>query len=70
MLGENVRRLREARAMSQAELGALVGTNQSMISQVELGSTKPSYDRLVALARVLGVSLDDLTGVRENSAVN
>lgn len=58
--GERLRALREQKGLSQHGLGALVSVHQVMISQMESNDRKPSFDLLVRLAAVLGVSLDEL----------
>jgi transcriptional regulator with XRE-family HTH domain len=58
--GERLRALREQKELSQHGLGVLVSVHQVMISQMENNDRKPSFDLLVRLAAVLGVSLDEL----------
>lgn len=59
-IAENLKKLREAAGLSQAELAKRVGTNQSMIAHIENGFKIPSLALTVELAFVLGVSLDVL----------
>lgn len=72
MLGENVRRLREERGWSQAELAERIGVNQTNVSQVERGVLAGRVPKLMALATVFGVTVDDLLrpSAGDNSAVN
>lgn len=60
MLGDNIRRLRIERELSQQDLAEKVGVIQAAISQIESGSVNPRYTTLLALAAALGVGLDDL----------
>ncbi len=49
---------REARHFSQREVAELVGTTQSSISRVENGASIPSFDRVVEVLHVMGLSVD------------
>lgn len=60
-LGRNVARLREARGWSQSELARRSDVSQAFISSLEGGRRgKASTDTAHALARALGVTVDDL----------
>jgi len=63
-LGERLARLRKARNITQVELAAAVGVTQSLISFYEKGATEPSAAVMVQLARVLGVTADELLGLK------
>lgn len=54
-IGERIRTIREAREMTRAELGSLVGLDQSRIQQYENGRRKPKLPLLKKLAVALGV---------------
>lgn len=59
--GENpVRAWREHRGLTQAQLAEPAGVGQSYVAMLEAGERKGSITRLRALARALGVELDDL----------
>lgn len=60
VIGERLRRAREARGMSLRDLGAAVRLAPSFLSDVERGRTRPSLESLNALAGALGVALADL----------
>ena len=67
-IGQRVARLREAKGLSQRELGASVGHSQTSIYYLEIGRTKEPK-RLDQIARVLGVSHEYLkTGQEEPDA--
>lgn len=68
-LGEKVRRLRESRDWSQAELARRSGVTKSAISTYELGLRTPSADVVCSFAKVFGVSADYLLGIAERRAV-
>lgn len=56
-LGEQVRRLREVRGMSQVELARRMGTVQSAIARIEAGGVDPKLDTLERLSRALNADL-------------
>ena len=56
----NVRRLREAAAMTQAELGERVGATRQTIIAIEQGRYSPSLEMAFQIAKVFGVPLDDV----------
>ncbi len=59
--GENpIRAWREHRGLTQAQLAERAGVGQSYVAMLEAGERKGSVTRLRALARALGVELDDL----------
>lgn len=68
-LGQKVRRLRESRDWSQAELARRAGVTKSAISTYELGLRTPSADVVRSFAKVFGVSADYLLGIAEQRAV-
>lgn len=68
-LGQKVRKLRESRDWSQAELARRVGVTKSAISTYELGIRTPSADVVRAFAKAFGVSADYLLGLAERRAV-
>jgi transcriptional regulator with XRE-family HTH domain len=51
---ELMRELRKARGITQAELAALTGLRQSMISRCENGTRNPSLTVRIAIATALG----------------
>jgi transcriptional regulator with XRE-family HTH domain len=62
-LGLRLSLIRKDRQLTQVELAEAVGVTQAMISFYEKGVTEPSASVLVALARELGVSTDELLGL-------
>ena len=56
-LGEVIRGRRKARGMSQAELAAKLDISQSRLSILESDSAGLTLDRLLAIARVLGLEI-------------
>jgi transcriptional regulator with XRE-family HTH domain len=59
--GDKIRRLRQARRWSQADLARASGVDQGTISRLENNiQEKTRIETLVALARTFGVTADDL----------
>lgn len=59
-VGQRVRRLRQERGWSQAQLGSRLGAHQKQISSYERGVHVPSADVLIRMAELFDVSLDNL----------
>ena len=62
MFGEQLKRARQARGLTQAELGAAMAPPTSLyaVSLWELNKRRPDIDQLAALCRILHVSADVL----------
>lgn len=61
IFGENIKRLRLAKNMSQEELAKALGyENRSSINKIELGKNDMPRNKIVRAAQVLGVSPLDL----------
>jgi len=62
-LAENIRKLRKARGLTQAQLAHRCGITEFYISRLERGKdTNPTLNILIRLSTILGVSLDLLAG--------
>lgn len=60
-LGERIRVLREKSGLTQQELAEIVRVESpSYISKIERGTTSPSYELLMRMAKALKVELKDL----------
>jgi len=57
MVGRNVKRLRVAAGLSQAELAERMGVDRAYVSGLELGQRNPTIVTLWHLAKALGVKL-------------
>ncbi len=63
-VGAGLRRVRQERRLSQADLARLAGVSPSAISQAEAGHRGLALDTLLTLAEALGVGLDELLAVK------
>ena len=61
-VGENLRNIREARELTQAEVAELFGASQQFINGIENGYKTPSVMQLTKLCGVLGCTPNDLLG--------
>jgi len=59
---DNMKRLREAKGLSQEALARLVNVSYRTISRWESGGSSPDVPLLVGLAGALGCTVADLTG--------
>jgi transcriptional regulator with XRE-family HTH domain len=55
VLARNMRRLREAKGLSQGALAADAGIYQELVSRIENGAANPELDTLGKIADALGV---------------
>lgn len=62
-IGENLKRLRRARDMTQEDLAALLGVSYQSVSRWENGACYPDLELLPAIADFFGLSVDQLLGV-------
>ena len=58
--GAIIQRERARLGLSQEKLAELVGVSRQAVSKWELGDAMPDTDKLVPLARALGISVDTL----------
>lgn len=61
-LGKNIKKSRQKKGYTQAQVAELTGYSIQHLSHVENGSTKLSVEFIYTLAEILEVSLDDLLG--------
>lgn len=61
-VGENIRRLREEKGISQAWLADKAGISQPMLCQIERGTKNPSFQIGLEIARLLGCTAENLKG--------
>lgn len=66
--GERLAAIRKARGLTQVQLAEAAGTTQRAISYYETEAGFPPMPAVIALARVLKVSTDELIGIQEPSS--
>jgi len=59
---EKLIKLRKEKGLSQEELGYELNVTRQTVSKWELGQTTPEMDKLLEMAKLFGISLDELTG--------
>jgi transcriptional regulator with XRE-family HTH domain len=59
-IGERIRKIREARGLSQKEIAAIIKMDQSQYSKLEKDKTDPSVSTLAKVAKALGTQLAEL----------
>jgi transcriptional regulator with XRE-family HTH domain len=65
VLGNRIRQIREAKNISQTELGNLCDIERSNMNRIEAGNTNPTAFTLYKIALNLKVSLSDITNAIE-----
>ena len=58
--GENLKRIRASRGMTQTELANSIGITQGLIGHIERGVKIPSLGVAIDIAKTLNCSLDEL----------
>lgn len=60
MLGDELRKARQAREMTQEELGFKAGISRNYVSLLELNQKSPTVHTLMKICDVLGISAGKL----------
>ena len=60
IVGENIRKYRKKRGLTQGQLGDIIGVKNNTISQYEKGRNSPEQNMIYAIANALGVNVGDL----------
>lgn len=63
-LGTHIGVLRKEQGFTQAELARAIGVSQQTVFAYELGDRRVNVLTLIKLARVFGVSLEELSGMK------
>ncbi len=69
-LGNRLRTPRTGKGWTQAQLSERLGVTKSVISAYETSLRYPSYDILIRIAAIFGVSTDYLLGVEPEQTMN
>ena len=64
-IGKNIAHLRKEKGLTQAEFGDLLGVSNQAVSKWESEMTMPDVMLLPQIAKVLGVDLNDLYGMKK-----
>lgn len=59
-LGENLKKVRAKKKLSQGALARLLGVDKGYISNIENGKKNPTLATIERLAEALGISIDSL----------
>ena len=70
IFGENLKRLREEKKITQEKFAAEIGCSRTTITAYEEGAATPTLLRLIHLAKYFGVTLDELVFGKKNSATD
>ncbi|MCS6130856.1 XRE family transcriptional regulator [Clostridium botulinum] len=60
-VGNNIKKYRKSKKLTQQQLAELVGISQNSVRRYELGQREPNYDMLKRIAQALNISFSDLT---------
>lgn len=60
MIGENLKKIRKSRNLTQEKIAELTGLPQSTISNIEKNISSPKIDTLSKLAKGLGIEVSEL----------
>ena len=59
-MDNDVRALREARGLTQAQLGKALGVSRQSVSSIEKGKYDPSLPLAIAIARFFGRAVEEI----------
>ena len=60
MLGEKIKKYREAKKITQAEIAELLGVSPATVSKYEAGTLEPNIESIKKLSELFDVSIDEL----------
>ncbi len=69
-LGKRLRSLRKAKGLTQQQVADRVWVTKAMISSYELSTRAPSYEVLIKLSKLYGVTTDYLLGIEQNRSIS
>ena len=68
--GDRLRALRIAKGWTQSQLSSRLGLTKSVISAYETSLRYPSYDILIRITAIFGVSSDYLLGIEQTQTLD
>jgi transcriptional regulator with XRE-family HTH domain len=69
-LGDNIRKIRELKGFSQQNLADEIKVDQKTISRIEKGDLSPKFETMIAISKVLSVTLSQLLSFNESLIFN
>lgn len=69
-IGENIKKLRTAKNMTQTELAERINITKATVSSYENNTRMPSYDVLLKIASIFHVTTDNLLGFSNKYVVD
>lgn len=69
-LGERLRELRKKQGLTQVQVAERLGISKAVVSSYEAASRYPSYDVLIKLATLYGVTTDYLLGLDHRRVID
>ncbi len=60
LIGERIRIARENKKLTQEKLAECIGISTTSLSNIEQGKTSPNLKNMIAIAKVLDISIDAL----------
>lgn len=69
-LGQRLKDLRKAKGLTQQQVADRVWVTKAMISSYELSTRAPSYEVLIKLSKLFGVTTDFLLGIESSRTIN
>ncbi len=67
-LGENIYKFRSANNMSQGDLADALAVSRQSVSKWENNNAVPELDKLIKMAELFGISLDELVGQQSSAS--
>lgn len=67
-LGDNIQFFRKKESLSQEELAEKCKVSRQAVTKWEAGESIPSIEKLIILAKIYDVSLDELVGKADNNS--
>lgn len=61
-IGEKIKNIRELRNLTQDYMATQLGITQAGYSKMESGTSQINYQKLVEIAKILDISLEDMLG--------
>lgn len=59
-LGENLKKIRIIKNITQVEIATILGVDRSFVSNIENGKNNPTLSTIANLAKALNVPVDEL----------